>query len=76
MTIDAHHHVLDPARYAYPWIDQARKAIDRPFAASDGRVVDLASALTSGCSSSERREIFRETAARVYALDPMHLQPG
>ena len=35
MTIDAHHHFLDPTRNAYPWIDERRRAIDRTFDADD-----------------------------------------
>ena len=31
MTIDAHHHFLDPRRNAYPWIDERRRAVDRTF---------------------------------------------
>jgi L-fuconolactonase len=34
-VIDAHHHLLDPARFDYPWLTPELAPIDRRFAADD-----------------------------------------
>jgi L-fuconolactonase len=33
--VDAHHHLWDPARRAYPWMDESVAAIRRPFGVAD-----------------------------------------
>ena len=33
--VDAHHHLWDPARRAYPWMDESVAAIRRPFGVED-----------------------------------------
>jgi L-fuconolactonase len=35
VTVDAHHHFLDPGANDYPWLDESCAAIDRVFAPSD-----------------------------------------
>jgi L-fuconolactonase len=34
-VVDAHHHLLDPARFDYPWLTPELAAIDRRFGAED-----------------------------------------
>ncbi|HEY4728700.1 MAG TPA: amidohydrolase family protein, partial [Actinomycetes bacterium] len=33
--VDAHHHLWDPGRRAYPWMDESVAAIRRPFGLQD-----------------------------------------
>lgn len=43
LTIDAHQHFLDPARYAYPWLNEELAPIDRAFGPAD-LAIELAAA--------------------------------
>ncbi|HEV2918307.1 MAG TPA: amidohydrolase family protein [Actinomycetota bacterium] len=35
LRVDAHHHLWDPGRRAYPWMDESVAAIRRPFGVAD-----------------------------------------
>jgi L-fuconolactonase len=69
-VIDAHHHLLDPARFDYPWLTPELAAIDRRFG-SDDLAPELAAAgidrtiLVQTIGSLEETREFLTTAAAV-----------
>jgi L-fuconolactonase len=69
-VIDAHHHLLDPSRRAYPWLTPELAAIDRRFGPEDlapelvAAGIDRTILVQTISSSDETRE-FLATAARV-----------
>ncbi len=69
-VIDAHHHLLDPARFDYPWLTPDLAAIDRRFGPED-LAPELAAAgidrtiLVQTISSIEETGAFLEIAART-----------
>jgi L-fuconolactonase len=69
-VIDAHHHLLDPARFDYPWLTPEVAAIDRPFGPDDLEP-ELAAAgvdrtiLVQTIGSLEETREFLATAATV-----------
>jgi L-fucono-1,5-lactonase len=69
-VIDAHHHLLDPARFDYPWLTPGLSAIDRRFGPDD-LVPELLAAgidrtiLVQTISSLEETRGFLETAVTV-----------
>jgi L-fuconolactonase len=70
LVIDAHHHLLDPARFDYPWLTPDLAAIDRRFGPEDF-APELAAAgidhtiLVQTISSIEETRDFLEIAART-----------
>lgn len=70
IVIDAHHHLLDPAQFDYPWITPELAAIDRRFGPED-IAPELHAAgidrtiLVQTISSTEETRDFLATAARV-----------
>ena len=69
-VIDAHHHLLDPARFDYPWLTPELAAIDRRFGADDLAAELVAAAidrtiLVQTISSLEETRSFLATAASV-----------
>jgi L-fuconolactonase len=69
-VIDAHHHLLDPARIDYPWITPELAAIDRRFGPEDlAPELDAAgidhTILVQTIASTEETRDFLATAARV-----------
>jgi L-fuconolactonase len=70
LVIDAHHHLLDPARFDYPWLTPELEAIDRRFAPED-LAPELATAgidrsiLVQTIGSLEETREFLATAAAV-----------
>jgi L-fuconolactonase len=69
-VIDAHHHLLDPARFDYPWLTPELAAIDRRFGRDD-LAPELAAAgidrtiLVQTIGSLEETREFLATAAAV-----------
>jgi len=69
-VVDAHHHLLDPARFGYPWLTPELAAIDRRFGPDD-LASDLAAAgidrtiLVQTIGSLEETRDFLATAAEV-----------
>lgn len=66
ITVDAHHHLWDPARREYPWMaGDALDPIRRPYTLDDLRAVTTASAtvLVQTVSSVSETEEFLATAA-------------
>jgi L-fuconolactonase len=69
-VIDAHHHLLDPARFDYPWLTPELAAIDRRFGPDD-LAPELVAAgidrtiLVQTISSIEETRDLLTTAARV-----------
>jgi len=69
-VIDAHHHLLDPARFDYPWLTPELAAIDRRFGPDD-LAPELAAAgidrtiLVQTIGSLEETREFLATAAAV-----------
>jgi len=69
-VVDAHHHLLDPARFDYPWLTPELATIDRPFGPDD-LAPDLAAAgidrtiLVQTIASLEETRGFLATAATV-----------
>lgn len=70
LVIDAHHHLIDPARTDYPWITAELAAIDRRFGPED-LAPELAAAgidrtiLVQTISSIEETRDFLEIASRT-----------
>ena len=70
LVVDAHHHLLDPARFDYPWLTPELAAIDRRFAPED-LVSELAAAgidrtiLVQTIGSLDETREFLATAAAV-----------
>ena len=69
-VVDAHHHLLDPARFDYPWLTPEVAAIDRRFGPED-LAPELAAAgidrtiLVQTIGSLEETREFLATAAAV-----------
>jgi L-fuconolactonase len=69
-VVDAHHHLLDPARFGYPWLTPELAAIDRRFGPED-LASELAAAgidrtiLVQTIGSLEETRDFLATAAEV-----------
>ena len=69
-VVDAHHHLLDPARFGYPWLTPELAAIDRRFGPDD-LASELAAAgidrtiLVQTIGSLEETRDFLATAAEV-----------
>jgi L-fuconolactonase len=69
-VIDAHHHLLDPARFGYPWLTAELAAIDRRFGPDDlapelaAAGIDQTILVQTIASMDETRE-FLATAASV-----------
>ncbi len=69
-VVDAHHHLLDPARFDYPWLTPELAAIDRRFGPED-LAPELAAAgidrtiLVQTIGSLEETREFLATAAAV-----------
>jgi L-fuconolactonase len=69
-VIDAHHHLLDPARFDYPWLTPELAAIDRRFGPDDLAPELIAAGidrtiLVQTISSIEETREFLATAASV-----------
>jgi L-fucono-1,5-lactonase len=69
-VIDAHHHLLDPARFDYPWLTPELSAIDRRFGPDDLAPELMAAGiertiLVQTISSVEETRDLLATAARV-----------
>lgn len=62
--VDAHHHLWDPARRAYPWLE-GLDALQRPYTVADLRAVTPATetVLVQTMCSAEETEEFLATAA-------------
>ena len=73
-VVDAHHHLLDPARFDYPWQTPELAAIDRRFG-SDDLAPELTAAgidstiLVQTISSTDETREFLATAAAVPFID-------
>jgi L-fuconolactonase len=69
-VVDAHHHLLDPARFDYPWLTPDLAAIDRPFGPDD-LATELAATgidrtiLVQTIASTDETRAFLATAASV-----------
>jgi L-fuconolactonase len=73
-VVDAHHHLLDPARFDYPWLTPEAQAIDRRFGPDD-LAPELAAAgvdrtiLVQTIGSLEETREFLATAASVAFIE-------
>lgn len=69
LVVDAHHHLLDPARFDYPWLTPELAAIDRRFGPEDlapelaTAGVDRTILVQTIASLEETREFLAATAA-------------